>query len=230
MRACSVRSPRLSVCCLWAILTAGCADLGCWSPFDETSFERVPGVPVPYEQIQRLRQLAKEASSSDAEQRARVAAELSQAIRTEEDPGIRAEIVRTLAKYPTPAADAVLRGAIHDLQAEVREAACEAWATRGGPEAVGVLCGALDGDVDVDVRLAAARALGRLKDPRAVAALGGVLEDKDPAMQYRAVESLRRITGKDLGNDVNRWRQYVRGELSEPDRPVSLAERLRQLL
>jgi HEAT repeat protein len=92
-----------------------------------------------------------------------------------------------------------------------------------------MLGGVLTGDIDKDVRLAAARALGHTKHPTAVAALGDVLEDDDPAMQVRAVKSLRKITGEDLGNDVNRWRQYVKRELPQPDNPTSIAERLRRL-
>jgi hypothetical protein len=56
--------------------------------------------------------------------------------------------------------------------------------------------------------------------------LGEALADTDPAMQYRAVLSLKQITGKDLGDDVHRWQQYVKGEL--PEEP-SWAERIRRL-
>ena len=81
--------------------------------------------------------------------------------------------------------------------------------------------------MDADVRLAAAKALGETKNREAVAALGEALDDSDPAMQYRAVLSLKQVTGKDLGNDVNRWQQYVKGEPPEPT--PSLAERIRRL-
>jgi HEAT repeat protein len=89
-----------------------------------------------------------------------------------------------------------------------------------------LLAGALSGDVDADVRLAAAKALGETKGPEAAKALGEALNDADPAMQYRAVLSLKKVTGKDLGNDVNRWQQYVKGE---PAPPPTLAERFWQL-
>jgi hypothetical protein len=59
-----------------------------------------------------------------------------------------------------------------------------------------------------------------------VPALGVALEDPDPAMQYRAVNSLRAISGRDLGNDVQQWRLYVKGQL--PEEPT-FAERLRRL-
>jgi len=114
---------------------------------------------------------------------------------------------------------------LSDPDAEVREAACEAWGKQPGAETVAVLGGVLTGDIDLDVRLAAARALGRSKDPAAVTVLGEALEDRDPAMQYRAMLSLRKVTGKDFGVDVNRWQQYVRGETPKTEEPFSMAER-----
>jgi HEAT repeat protein len=87
----------------------------------------------------------------------------------------------------------------------------------------------LKSDVDTDVRLAAARALGQTHDQAAVAALGAALEDRDPAMQYRAVQSLQELTGKNLGNNVERWQQYVRGEAPKTQEPTSLAERFRKM-
>ena len=213
------------------IFSAGCADLGGiarWLPFQEKPTQ-LPGVTPPAERIADLRELAEQGPNSTAEQRQRVAEELAAAIRSEADPLIRAEIVRTLGRYPCAMADAILRAAMHDPEQDVCTAACEAWGNRGDAEAVALLGRALTEDADVDVRLAAVRALGRTKDPAAVAALGPALGDADPAMQYRAVESLRQITGEDFGNDVGRWQQYVRGELPQPARPVSIAERLRRL-
>ena len=76
-----------------------------------------------------------------------------------------------------------------------------------------------------DVRLAAAKALGETRNPAAVPALGEALADADPAMQYRAVLSLKQATGKDLGNSVDRWQQYVKGE--QPAPAPTLGERIR---
>ena len=47
-------------------------------------------------------------------------------------------------------------------------------------------------------------------------------------MQYRAVLSLEQVTGKDLGNDVIAWQQYVKGEPPAPT--PSLAERVRTVV
>jgi HEAT repeat protein len=220
-------------CCFLAPGAAGCTNCGglCngW-PFPKRVASDLPDVPSPAERIAALRELADEARRTPVEQKHQIARQLAEAIRTEEDPLIREEIIRTLGVYPGPGSDAVLRSALEDPEPEVRAVACEAWGARGDEEAVALLSGVLDGDLDTDVRLAAARALGQSRNSAAVAALGRGLEDKDPAIQYRCVLSLERVTGKDLGNDVNHWRQYVAGELPRSAAGASLAERLRGIL
>lgn len=220
-----------SISCLMLLLAAGCADFGGvprWLTQREPPPE-LPGVVAPADRIAGLRELAKQGPRSSPDQQQRVADQLAEAIAAEEDPLVRAEIIRTLAEYRTATATRVLHAAVDDPDEDVRIAACRAWVMRGDAAAVAVLGRMLADDADVDVRLAAASALGQSKEPAAVAALGPALSDKDPAMQYRAVLSLRTITGQDFGNDVHRWQQYVRGELSAPPRPVSIAERLREL-
>ena len=108
---------------------------------------------------------------------------------------------------------------------DVEIAACEAWGHRAGPEAVDVLSQALAGDPDIDIRLAAARALGKTGDGAAMAALAGALEDRDPALQYRAIRSLASVTDQNFGDDVNRWREYCRDEIPASPRPVIAAEK-----
>jgi len=232
-------------CCLLVLMVAGCsAKLPGWSsrhglgfpdwvPFRKKPKDELTGIPSPYERIEELRKLAGDARRASPDQRSRISLELCESIRTEEGPVIRAEIVRTLAVYPGAEADRVLEAALDDPEASVRITACGVWGRRGDAKAVGLLGRVLAGDADADVRLAAARALGQTKNPAAVPALGSVLADKNPAIQYRAVLSLRKITGVDLDNNVNQWQQYVeqygKGELPAPPRPVSLTERLRRL-
>jgi len=86
----------------------------------------------------------------------------------------------------------------------------------------------LTSDTNVDVRLAAARNMGLTKDPSAIPALADSLSDSDPAMQRRAVESLRLLSKKDFGSDVSAWQQYAKGEQPEMKEP-SVAERFRKM-
>ena len=98
-----------------------------------------------------------------------------------------------------------------------------------GATASEVLRERLASDTDLDVRLAAAEALGEIRDPASVPALGVALQDRDPAMQYQAVCSLRQVAPTDLGNDVERWRQYVKDGSIAPPKSVPLAEQFRNI-
>jgi HEAT repeat protein len=83
-------------------------------------------------------------------------------------------------------------------------------------------------DTDLDVRLRALKMLGELKDKEAIPVLARALEDGDPAVQYRAVASLKQVSGRDLGNDVNAWREWAadpEGDKAE----WSIAEGFRRL-
>ena len=220
----------LFLCGLAAVTVAGCADLDIlpsWVPFQGPASDQLPGVVTPAERIIELRKLSDAAASASAAEKQRISQQLADSIRTEKDPLIRMEIIRALGRYPGPAADAILKAALGDADTHVRVVACEAWGKHGDAQAVKLLSEALRSDVDADVRLAAAKALGETKNREAVAALGDALADADPAMQYRAVLSLQQVTGKDLGDDVNRWQQYVKGEQPEPT--PSWAEHIRRL-
>jgi HEAT repeat protein len=197
---------------LWA---AGCSDLDIlpsWFPFQGPASDELPGVVPPAQRIVELRTLSEKAASSKPEERQRVSEQLANSIRTEKDPLIRMEIIRTLGRYPGPAADAILKAAVNDSDIQVRLAACDAWGRRSDNPAVAVLSDLLRSDVDADVRLAAARALGETKNPAAAAALGETLSDQDPALQYQAVLSLEKVTGKDFGSNLARWQQYIKGQ------------------
>jgi HEAT repeat protein len=195
---------------------------------DQTTAARV-GIKAPYQRMAELQRLAADAASMSPEQQQRTARPIVEQFRAEGDPLVRAQMVRTLARFNTAEAAAALREAMEDDSIDVRIEACAAWGSRGGGEGVELLGQRIAGDNSVDVRLAAARALGETGDRGAVAKLGVALEDSDPALQYRAVLSLQEVTGKKFDNDVNQWRQYVRGETPTPSKPTSVADRFRRL-
>jgi HEAT repeat protein len=212
---------RMAICALVA-LCFGCK--GGW-PWDGRLTDDVPGITPPWQRIAALKLLAKDGPKSGPE-REETAARVAGMYAGEPDPLIRLEVVRTLGAFPGPAAAEALRGAAKDSDSDVRVAVCQAIAKHRDAVASEVLRERLAADTDLDVRLAAAEALGELRDPASIQALGTALEDRNPAMQYRAVCSLRKVAPNDLGNDVDRWRQYAKDGTIAPPKPVSLAERL----
>ena len=122
-----------------ALALSGCADLPAWVPFQGPRTDDLPGVVTPAAKITQLKKLSAEAAKADPETRHRVVDQLVTAVRSETDALIRAEIIRALGDYPDPAADAVLRAALSDPDADVRIAACEAWGKRGNAQAAELL-------------------------------------------------------------------------------------------
>ena len=218
--------------CLAVLAMSGCSNRTTWPAWMPGSIQldQVPGVAPPSERVNSLREEAKNAEKMDLAEKEQAARDLAGEIRKEEDPILRTEILRTLSVIGGPTADSVLRLAISDPDADVRAVVCGLWGKREGPETVKLLSGVLASDSDKDVRMAAARSLGKTHDKAAIAALGGALDDSDPAMQYTAVNSLHDVTGQDLGNDVDRWRQYVKNESTTPEPAPSWAERFRRAI
>ncbi len=102
----------------------------------------------------------------------RIAGELAAQFRTEDDPLMRAEIVRGLASVRTTTAGDGARTAIDDPDTDVRIAACHALSRFGGPDAISLLSQARP---PMSISTFAWRPFGpwgKTKDPAAVAALG----------------------------------------------------------
>ena len=132
---------------------------------------------------------------------------------------LREAAVKTLAVLPEPLSKKGLTQALEDGSARVRVAVCEAWCQRQSGSAVDHLARVLGSDTDLDVQLAAAKALAKFNDPRAIRALALALDSKDPALQYRATRSLAEITSVDFGRDVASWKKYLSGEPISPPQP-----------
>jgi hypothetical protein len=190
------------------ICLAGCAS---WMPWRnaQADKDREQYGPTADERIKSLAVDTKAARSGSAAEQAAFTRRLVTEMLDEHDPRVRCRILDAAAEFDTPEALAICRGALQDPDDRVRMAACSAWGRRGGPEAIELLAARYQNDPDLDVRLRAIRGLGDLEDEAAVPVLAKALEDSDPAIQYRAVTSLKRCSGRDLGNDVNRWREWA---------------------
>jgi HEAT repeat protein len=219
----TARTPiSLAILCLLALAAGG----SCNSFSHTAKPVVVQGVVAPYARIADLKKLREAAPAASPPEKERICQQLSAEIRNEQDPVLRGEILRTLAEYATPSAWPVLRVGVSDPDADVRVIVCGIWGKRGDAEAAKLLAEVLKSDADRDVRMAAARALGLSHDLSAVAALGSALDDTDPAMQYRAVASLRQVTHQDLGNDVEKWRAYVKNSPAGPVENPSMVGRV----
>ncbi len=187
-----------------------------------------PGVVLPRERLKSWQASVKAAKTP--EERAAVAGQLQNEFAREQDPFLRREILRLVAKLDDSTAAAMASSAVNDPAELVRVEACGILGTVGGSASVSVLAGALQKETSPDVKQAIIQALGNAKDPSAVPVLADLLDERDPAFQYLAMQSLRQVTGRDFGNDVRQWEAYVRGE-EPPEKPAaSLANRVKDAI
>jgi len=209
-------------------------------PLFEARSDRIPGLDPPHERRKLIREKGTRGANASEESREILVAQLVHEYQTSPDPNMRREAVDALAKIPHPQRDRFLREILQDPNAFVRLSALEALGNTysGNPENLQrLLIDRMQNDSDRDVRLAAVRILGDVcpqdaADPSQrmiILELGNLLNDRVPAIRYQSMQSLRRITGLDYGNDINRWLHYIRyvnGEVPNLPAERTFTERL----
>jgi HEAT repeats len=185
-------------------------------------------IKTPADRRKELLEIRKTATQKSPEEQQQISATLAKEIQRENDPLMRRHLLRALAAFPTPMAGAVLNAALGDTDMECRRTACECLGTRGDKAAVEELTKVVTSDTVPEVRLAAVRGLGHTKDTAALLPLSEAMGDPDPAIQSRAQESLRSVSGRDFGDDAQAWREYAKtGQSSTAE--VGIATRLRRM-
>jgi HEAT repeat protein len=224
----AIRPKLVALLGLWLLAATGCHRLPASWYYAWNGYPQEP-IETPFDREQAYKQLAVTAAQKPPEEQERTAEMLSQALGNEESPVVRAQIVRTLAAYPTATSAAAMQRALNDSHEHVRAAACDAWARRGGEEAASTLATVLRTEKSPDVRLRAVRALGNVKDGSAVKALAIALQDNNVAIQNRAMASLESITGRYYGTDVNAWLAFAQGQ-EVPPKDRSVADRVHDFI
>ena len=216
-------------------LASGCADgpfggLNALNPYYRTQWEKDEQTgPTFHTQLSELRAIRLNPTGLSPDEQRSLIPTLTDLVQNSTNTILRAEATLTLAEFPNAETTPTLQLAINDEDADVRVAACKAWGNRGGPEALDVLSRAVSNDSDLDVRLAATTELANFKDQQSVQALAVALNDKDPALQHRAVQSLKSVSGQDYGDNVPAWREFVEGRSPALPEPPTIAERLRSM-
>lgn len=182
---------------------------------------------TPSMRVDAIHEFATRSTGVDTPEQRQITDQLAKQIQIEPDPLVRQAITGSIAEFRTPMAQQVLEAGLGDENAAVRQTCCRALGRRAEAVSVTSLSNALHSDKDIDVRLAATEALGKINTPEAIKALAVALDDRDPALQYAGVQSLKAITGRDYGPDVQAWKQVAAGQ-SPPAYTPSIAERLRK--
>lgn len=209
-----------------SLMLSGCAAWSPWTSKEKSARNAELYGPTANQRIKTLQEQAK-AARGDSQQQVEFTQELIGKVLEEHDARVRCEMVAVAAEFDTASSLAICKGALQDPDERVRMKACDIWRKRGGEEAVQLLANRYRTDRELDVRLRALRMLGELEDKSAIPVLAEALENPDPAVQYRAVAALKQVSGRDLGDDVNKWREWA----ADPNvkQPWSIAESFRQL-
>jgi HEAT repeat protein len=118
-----------------------------------------------------------------------------------------------------------------DEAASVRVVACKALGHKPTPEGFQALSHAITDDGDLDVRIVATRELGKYRGFEATKSLRPALDDRDPALQLAAIQSLESLDGHaEYRRSVAVWREHLDGGAPTPPPPPSIAELARQYL
>jgi HEAT repeat protein len=119
--------------------------------------------------------------------------------------------------------DLLARG-LRDEDVKVRIGACQALGGRSEPRASTILASTTSSDAENSVRLAAVSALANHQGQHVVTALRAALQNKDPAFQLAAMQSLEKVTKAGIGNDAEAWVAYL-DQGTEPSKPKSIRDR-----
>jgi len=184
---------------------------------------------TPAMRVDAVTEFGMRSSGVDSPEQRQITDQLARQMQVEPDPLVRYAVVDAIAEFRTPMAQQVLEAGLADQDVAVREACCRALGRRGETSAVASLANALKNDKEIDVRLAAAEALGNIKSPEAIQAVAVALDDRDPALQFVGVQSMRSITGKDYGPNVEAWRTVAAGGTPPAPETPSIAERIKRV-
>jgi hypothetical protein len=229
---------RLSTClallALGSFALAGCQSIP-WPqmwPFPE---RELTTYNTPAMRVDAISEFSMRSTGVDSPEQREITDQLARQMQVEPDPLVRQSVAAAIAEFHTPMAQQVLEAGLADENENVRVACCQALGRRAeagvldpGNTSVAALANALRSESDIDVRLAAAEALGHIKSPEAIQALVAALDDRDPALQYVGVQSMKSITGQDYGPDVQAWRTVATSDTPPTPQTPSLAERLRR--
>jgi len=216
-------------------LVAGCAD----GPIPETKFlnpwvrkqwaEDEQRVTTYHRKVADLAELRAKAAKLPPAELEATASQLAARVHDEKSAALRGEFVRTLGAFRTPTAQQALVASMNDESSSVRVLACKALGQAPTAEGFQALAHAVSDDADLDVRIAAAHELGKFKNFGAPKALRPALDDRDPALQIAAMQSLEAVDGHtEYRRNVAVWREHLDGGNPTPPPAASIAELARQ--
>ena len=157
------------------------------------------------------------------------ATHLEKMIDNDASPEMRRLSINAAGKLQTPGAMDLIEKGLDDDSIKVRMEACRALGTRPEESAARLLASTAGTETDEDVRQAALDAIGNHRGKIALDALRIALNDRNPATRDLAIQSLRKTTGKNYGDQPEAWIAALNGQSTE-EAPTRFAETIRDRL
>jgi hypothetical protein len=223
-----------------AVLTAATSLIGCADgPIPETRVlnpwvrkqwaEDEQRVTTYHRKVADLADMRAKAANMSPDERESTTGQLAARLREEKSAALRGEFVRTLAAFRTASAQQALIASMTDESSSVRILACKGLGIAPTADGFQALSHAVTDDAELDVRIAAAHELGKFKGFEASKALRPALDDRDPALQIAAMQSLEAVDGHtEYRRNVAVWREHLDGGNPSPPPGPSIAELAKQ--
>jgi hypothetical protein len=206
---------------------SGCAEgyfwrTGKYAPWVRQKWEAEEQiVDTLFSRKKRMTEAVSAVAGSTVESQQEVATKLSEVILRDPILLMRLHALKLITSLDCPKTAETLSIAASDPSSDIRIATVKALERIPGEDSIYLLQEILANDTDDDVRIASARALGNFQGQASVRALSVALEDRNPALQISATESLMRTTGQhSIGRDVSAWQRYVQQVTPEADSMV----------
>ena len=201
---------------VFALSISGCAEgkfwrTGKYAPWVRKQWEAEEQIAdTLFARKKRMTEAVASVAGGTVESQQQVANKLSEVILRDPILLMRLHALKLITSLDCPKTAETLSIAGSDPSADVRIATVKAFERIQSEESIYQLQEILANDTDDDVRIAATRALGSFQGQTSVRALSLALQDRNPALQISATESLMRATGQQsMGRDVAAWQNYV---------------------
>ncbi|MFG0261748.1 MAG: HEAT repeat domain-containing protein [Novipirellula sp. JB048] len=188
-----------------------------WFVMKEWRDDEVYGV-TDHERRKQLTQLAKSIGYYPPDRQEYWADHLQQILENDDSAEMRRIAVLASGKIKSSRRLALIEQGLDDDSVKVRMEACRALGRVDDEQAARLLAAMVGKESNRDVRHAAIESLAQHDNAVAVNSLRLALSDRNPATQDLTLQSLRRVTGKDFGNDPEIWvAELEKHDLHEPN-------------
>lgn len=214
----------------WVLIVTGLAAVGasgCMGPVGTTAasaMNKIRSSDDPNLRYLAFVRLGELSIYDDDAQKVDATRVLKAALASGDEPSAsRAALCRSLGALGRPEARSVLLKSVEDSEPLVRAEALRALGKVGSEDDPTVLAQHMVADTSLECRIAAIEGLGMMQplDPRYLMSLTRGMENQEPAIRLASYDSLRKLTGKDLGVAPAPWKKFAEEALAKANGETS---------